>query len=148
MYIRFIPNQNPQVPEISLKGLIDHPQWAAQLRGKVVFVGLTAITAVNDRLFTPKDFKTPTSGVQINADAFETMAQGLFITDVSDSTVLLFSLGLLLAAGLAFRYLPGWWAYAGGARCWWAPSSSRTSFSRTSASFRLRRRSWWRGSAR
>ena len=114
MYIRFIPNQNPQVPEISLKGLIDHPELASQLRGKAVFVGLTATSAVVDRLFTPKDFKTPTSGVQINAEAFETMNQGLFIAHVSDSTVLFFSLGLLLAAGLSFRYLPGWWAYAGG----------------------------------
>ncbi len=114
MYIRFIPNQNPQVPEISLKELIDHPELAARLRGKVVFVGLTATSAVVDRLFTPKDFKTPTSGVQINAEAFETMNQGLFITHVSDLTVLLFSLGLLLAAGLSFRYLPGWWSYAGG----------------------------------
>ena len=114
MYIRFIPNQNPQVPEISLKGLIDHPELASQLRGKAVFVGFTATSAVLDRLFTPNDFKTPTSGIQINADAFETMAQGLFITDVGDSWVLLFSLALLVAAGLSFRYLPGWWAYAGG----------------------------------
>jgi signal transduction histidine kinase len=114
MYVRFLPNQNPQVPEVSLLGLIDRPELAAQLRGKVVFVGLTATTAINDRLFTPKDFKTPTSGVQINAEAFETMNQGLFITNVSDLTVLFFSLTLLLAAGLSFRYLPGWWSYAGG----------------------------------
>jgi signal transduction histidine kinase len=42
------------------------------------------------------------------------MAQGLFIYDVSDFWVLLFSLGLVVAAGLAFRYLPGWRAYAAG----------------------------------
>lgn len=114
MLIRFIPNQNPQIPEVSLKGLIDHPELASQLTGKVVFVGLTEVTELHDRLFTPKDFKIPTSGIRINAEAFETIAQGLFIRPVSDLGVLAFSLGLLIATGLAFRYLPGWWSYAGG----------------------------------
>jgi signal transduction histidine kinase len=43
------------------------------------------------------------------------MAQGLFLTDVADLWVLLFSLGVAAAIGLSFRYLPGWQAYAGGA---------------------------------
>jgi hypothetical protein len=34
---------------------------------------------------------------------------------VGEQWVLLFSLALVVAAGLSFRYLPGWWAYAGGA---------------------------------
>jgi signal transduction histidine kinase len=114
MPIRFIPYNYPQIPQVSLKGLIDHPELASKLQGKTVFVGLTAVTALHDRLFTPKDFKIPTSGIEINAEAFETMAQGLFITWVSDVNVWLFSLALLIAAGLSFRYLPGWWAYAGG----------------------------------
>jgi len=114
MLIRFIPNQNPQIPQVSLQGLIDDPARKRLLEGKVVFVGVTAVTAVNDRLFTPKDFMIPTSGIEINAEAFETMVQGRFITQVSDVTVWLFSLSLLVAAGLSFRYLPGWWAYAGG----------------------------------
>ncbi len=114
MYIRFIPNQNQQVPEVSLQGLIDNPKLAAQLHDKVVFVGLTEVTEMRDRLFTPKDFKIPTSGIRINAEAFETMNQALFITRVSDAAVWFFSLGLLVAAGLSFRYLPGWRAYAGG----------------------------------
>ncbi len=114
MLIRFIPNQNPQVPQVSMKGLIDHPELASQLTGKVVFIGLTEVTELRDRLFTPKDFKIPTSGIQINAEAFETMNQGLFPLPVSDFWVLVLSLGLLIAAGLSFRYLPGWWSYAGG----------------------------------
>jgi signal transduction histidine kinase len=43
------------------------------------------------------------------------MAHGLFITNVSGLWVGLFSLGLTVAMGLCFRYLPGWWAYGGGA---------------------------------
>jgi signal transduction histidine kinase len=53
--------------------------------------------------------------VEINANAFETMAQGLFLTDVAYAWVLLFSLGLVAGAGLAFRYLPGAPAYAAAA---------------------------------
>jgi len=114
MPVSFIPHDYPQIPEVSLAGLIDHPDLARQLTDKVVFVGLTAVTELHDRLFTPKDFKIPTSGIAINAEAFETMNQGNFITDILPSRVWLFSLFLLVAAGLSFRYLPGWWAYAGG----------------------------------
>ncbi|HWD00037.1 MAG TPA: CHASE2 domain-containing protein [Candidatus Sulfopaludibacter sp.] len=114
MPVLFIPNDYPQIPRVSLADLIEQPALAAQLRNKVVFVGLTAVTELHDRLFTPKDFKIPTSGIEINAEAFETMDQGLFRTYVQPSRVWLFSLFLLIAAGLSFRYLPGWWAYAGG----------------------------------
>jgi signal transduction histidine kinase len=114
LLIVFIPPQNRQIPRVSLQGLIDHPEQSAAFRDKVVFVGLTAVTELHDRLFTPIDFKTPTSGIEINAEAFETIAQGLFITRITNAAVWFFSLGLLIAAGLSFRYLPGWWAYAGG----------------------------------
>jgi len=74
-------------------------------------VGVTAMTAVRDRLMTPLGSRP---GIEINAEAFETMAHGLFITDVSGLWVGLFSLGLTAAIGVCFRYLPGWWAYGGG----------------------------------
>ena len=112
MRVRFIPSSMKHIPSVSLKDLLDDPTRAKDFTGRVVFVGVTAITEVRDRLLTPNAFARQTSGIEINAQAFETMAQGLFITDVSDFWVLLFSLGLVLAAGLAFRYLPGWRAYA------------------------------------
>ena len=86
---------------------------ARAFSGKVVFVGLTAVTELHDRLPTPVAPAIPISGIEINASAFETIAQGLFITDAGAVWVLLFSLALLAGAGLSFRYLPGWWAYLG-----------------------------------
>jgi hypothetical protein len=94
---------------------LDDPSLAARFAGKAVFVGVTAETMVRDRLFTPYAYGRSTTGIEINASAFETIAQKLFITDVGEQWVLLFSLALVAAAGLSFRYLPGWWAYAGGA---------------------------------
>jgi signal transduction histidine kinase len=114
MRVRFIPFDMAPIPRVSLKGLLDNPARAKEFTGKVVFVGVTAITEVRDRLLTPYALGRQTTGIEINAQAFETMAQGLFLTDVSDFWMLLFSLGLVVAAGLAFRYLPGWRAYAAG----------------------------------
>ncbi len=116
MRVRYIPADRPHaIPRISLKKLVEDPSLARQCAGKVVFVGLTAVTALHDRLQTPVAPSSQTAGVEINANAFETMAQGLFLTDVAYAWVLLFSLGLVVAAGLAFRYLPGAPAYASAA---------------------------------
>ena len=101
------------IPRIGMRQLIDHPELARAFSGKVVFVGLTAVTELHDRLPTPVAPAIPISGIEINASAFETIAQGLFITDAGAVWVLLFSLALLAGAGLSFRYLPGWWAYLG-----------------------------------
>lgn len=114
MRVRYVP-PNVDVPKISLLRLLDDHSLATQFTGKAVFVGVTAQTLVRDRLFTPYAFGRSTTGIEINVSAYETIAQKLFITDVGDSWVLLFSIALVAAAGLSFRYLPGWWAYAGGA---------------------------------
>lgn len=114
MRVRY-PPPSVTIPKISLDRLLDNPALAAQFAGKAVFVGVTAETLVRDRLFTPYAFGRSTTGIEINASAFETIAQRLFLTDLGEEWVLLFSLGLVVAAGLSFRYLPGWWAYAGGA---------------------------------
>jgi signal transduction histidine kinase len=119
MRVRFIPDGAPQedrIPLVSLAALIDNPAQVTAFTGKTVFVGVTAITGeVRDRVSTPYSNGRLMSGVELHANAFETMAQGLFLTDVADLWVLLFSLGVAAAIGLAFRYLAGWQAYAGGA---------------------------------
>jgi signal transduction histidine kinase len=111
MRVRFFPPGMP-VPRLSLKKLLDDPSQAARLNGKAVFVGLTAQNVdVRDRLFTPLG-RVP--GIEINAAAYETMARGMFLTDVPLYGEILISLTLMIAIGLAFRYLPGWWAYGAG----------------------------------
>jgi signal transduction histidine kinase len=108
MRVRFFP-PGMRVPQLSLKDLMENPARAAEFAGKVVFVGVTAQTE-HDRLFTPDG--TETSGIEINASAFETMAQGMFLTDLSGWWVALLAALLVTGAGLAFRYLPGWAAVA------------------------------------
>ena len=110
MRVRFFP-PDLTVPRVSMKRLLDDPSLAAQFAGKVVFVGVTANSEIHDRLFTPFGM---TPGTEINAAAFETMAQGMFLTDVGTLWENLIALALLVAIGLAFRYLPGWWAYGAG----------------------------------
>ncbi len=111
MRVRY-PPRDMAIPHVSLKRLLDHPELASQFAGKVVFLGVTANSEIRDRLFTPLGL---TPGTEINAAAFETMAQGIFLTDVGNQWEYLVSLSLLACIGLAFRYLPGWWAYAAGA---------------------------------
>ena len=112
MRVRFLPD-GMSLPQVSLKALLDDPGLAKQFTGKVVFVGSTATTS-GDRLLTPVSPDVPITGIQIHAEAFETMAQGLFITDVSNFWVFVVSLAIAAAIGAAFRYLPGWQAYAAG----------------------------------
>jgi signal transduction histidine kinase len=114
MRLVFVPPGMPPIPKVSLADLIANPALSSQFAGKVVFAGVTALSA-RDRLSTPYSFATQTTGIEIHANAFETLAQGVFLTDVADIWVVLFSFVVAVAMGLAFRYLPGWQAYAGGA---------------------------------
>jgi signal transduction histidine kinase len=111
--VRF-PPPDRKIATISLADLLSDPQRASIAAGKVVFAGVTAQTE-HDRLFTPYSEGIPISGIEINADAFETMAHGLYITDVPEFWVALFALALVASAGAAFYFLPGWRAYAIGA---------------------------------
>jgi signal transduction histidine kinase len=111
--VRYLPPP-AKLPRVSMAALLKDPLLAGEFRDKVVFVGLTATTMLHDYLFTPQEKNVPTPGIEIHAAAFETLAQGLFITDVENLWVFVFCLGLAAAVGLSFRYLPGWWAYAGG----------------------------------
>jgi signal transduction histidine kinase len=115
MRVRFMPPSRPGVPRVSMRQLLDHPETASVFAGKVVFVGVTAPTAtVGDRLRTPADPLVQTTGVVIHAEAYETIAHGLFLTDVGETWVLFFSAAIVALAGVAFRYLAGWRAYAAG----------------------------------
>lgn len=110
--VRYLPSG--KVPRVSLSALLHDHSLARQFHDKVAFVGLTATTMQHDQLFTPQEKNVPTPGIEIHAEAFETLAQGLFITDVGEAWAFLFCIGIVVAVGLGFRYLPGWWAYAAG----------------------------------
>jgi signal transduction histidine kinase len=78
----------------------------------VVFVGVTSQTAAQDRWMTPFSFGQVMPGVEIHAQAFETLARGEFLVSASLSGVLFFSMALVAAAGSIFAFLSGWKAYA------------------------------------
>ena len=108
MLIRYLPPDG-RIPAVTLKDLHDDPGLAKQFSGKVVFAGETAQTeAKGDRWFTPYNLPAPVPGVEIDANAFETIAQHGFLTKAPEWSVLLFCLLLTVAAGATFGWLWGW----------------------------------------
>jgi signal transduction histidine kinase len=108
MRIRFVPANT--IPVISLKQLHDQRTLARQFAGKIVFAGVVAQTAVKDRWPTPF-LPTPMAGVEILANAYETIAQQRFLTSAPAWSVLAFCTLLAAVMGVVFVWLPGWWPY-------------------------------------
>jgi signal transduction histidine kinase len=96
-------------PVVSVADLMRDPNLPGTLRGRTVFLGITALTAAVDRLTTPSGQAIP--GVEVHRDAFETMAHGAFLTPVGDGTVVEVCLLLAIAAGVVFWFRGGWPAY-------------------------------------
>lgn len=111
MRIRYVPPEMPPLPRVGLERLIAEPVLAKTFTGKIVFVGLTAQGAVRDWLFTPHSPSIPMMGVEIHANAYETLAQRRFITNAPEWAVLAFAVLLVVGAGVAFRRAPLWQAY-------------------------------------
>jgi signal transduction histidine kinase len=108
MLVHYLPQGT--IPTVSVLQIEQHPEI---LRGKTVFLGVTALSLARDRLMNP--YGEPVPGVAVHAHAFETMARGKFLTPASDSSVLALCLLLAAVAGATFRLLPGWQAYLLGA---------------------------------
>lgn len=114
-YLRRSEGERSSIPQVSFHELRDNPERAALFRDKVVFVGVTAQSAADDRHMTPYSAGQPMPGVEIHATAFETLERGEFLTPASNTAELLFCLLLATAAGLTFAYRSGWQSYAVGA---------------------------------
>ncbi|MFB3825817.1 MAG: CHASE2 domain-containing protein [Bryobacteraceae bacterium] len=111
MRIRYVPPNMPPIPRATLQQVLNDPSAARIFAAKVVFVGVTAQTAVRDWLMTPYSPSVPMMGLEIHANAFETIAQGRFLTGAPHWAVLGFSALLVIAAGAAFAFAPLWQAY-------------------------------------
>jgi len=103
MLIRYLPTG---IPTISV---MDLPQSAALLRGKTVFVGVTALSAAYDRLVNP--YLQEVAGVTVHAQAFETIARGKFLTPARPFLVPVLCVFFSIAAGLIFSLRFGWQAW-------------------------------------
>ena len=101
------------IPEVSLLRLNQDPSLAERFRNKVVFVGATALSQARDRLMTP--YQITMSGVEIHAQAYETMAHGEFLVPATNLVLIGFCLLIVSGAGVIFFYFTGYPAYALGA---------------------------------
>ena len=99
-------------PQVSLKALIDQPDLLSKFSGKVVFVGVTSLSATKDRVKTPIG---EMSGVEVHAQLFDTLSRGRFLTNPSNLSVLAICVAIALLAGVVFRRFAGWQAYLVGA---------------------------------
>lgn len=96
-------------PTLAASDLIQNPRLASKLAGKVVFVGVTALSAARDRVVGPSGDAMP--GVEVHAQAFETLAQERFLRPASNLSLVVTCLLIAAAAGLIFAFLEGWPAY-------------------------------------
>jgi signal transduction histidine kinase len=103
MFVSYLQGGIPTVSALEIE------RYANLIRGKTVFLGVTALTAARDRLVNPYGQNVP--GVAVHAHAFETMARGHFLTSASNLNVLLVCALFAAGAGLIFGLLSGWQAY-------------------------------------
>lgn len=109
--IRYAPLKMGGIPMVSIANLDTNPSLASLFAGKVVFAGVTAQTAT-DRWMTPYSNGVIMPGVEMHANAYETLARQMFLVDVPLRTVVLFTFLFALAAGLVYAVTSGWIANA------------------------------------
>ena len=104
LWIRYLPLGT--IPHISA---LDISKNRERIHDSAVFLGITALTAARDRLTNP--YGEPVAGVEVHAQAFETMRRRVFMMPAAAMYVLAACLALTVGAGLIFVFVPGWWAY-------------------------------------
>jgi signal transduction histidine kinase len=110
VYVNYVPTA---IPQVSLKQVLEDPQASLAFSGKVVFVGYTDQSAARDRLMTPMG--SLMTGVEIHANLFETLQQGVFVSDASVSLPVLLTVVSLVGSGAIFLLLSGPTAWASAA---------------------------------
>ena len=112
LWIRYAPDA---IPRISVKTLLDQPALLNRLNGQAVFLGVYSTTAARDRVVTPLGDGVRIPGLEVNAQAFETLRRGDLLVDASNLSVVAFCGIIAILAGLIFAYSSGLPAYSMGA---------------------------------
>ncbi len=86
-----------------------------ELQNRVVFIGVTAQSAVRDRLFTPLSGGVPMPGVIIHAQAYETMAGADFLHETGPLIPIVLALAFAALAAVLFTFARGWLSYTAAA---------------------------------
>lgn len=105
MWVRYLPPS--AIRHISVLDIASNRE---SIHDSAVFLGITALSAARDRLTNSRGVSVP--GVEVHAQAFETMAMGHFMMPAHYLYVVVACLTLTVGAGLIFVFVPGWWAYA------------------------------------
>jgi signal transduction histidine kinase len=109
-YLPPAPDRSSRIPRVSLKRLLEDPALAARFKDKVVFIGATA-QSTSDKMMTPYTTFLQMPGVEIHAQAFETLSKGRFLLDALPSTVFFSCLVIVCLSGLIFTLRKGVPAY-------------------------------------
>ena len=110
MLIRYRPAEDA-IPHIGMAALAADPKLASRFEDKVVFVGLTAQSASQDRHATPVSFGQTMVGVEVHANAYETIHQRAFLRRGGNLEIATTALILAVLIGLFFWTVTGWKAY-------------------------------------
>ena len=106
--IRYAPLAMGGIPQVSVADLVRNPALASRFAGKVVFAGVTAQTATRDRWMTPYSNGVIMPGVEMHANAYETLARQMFLVDVPLQSVVIATLLFAIAASLIYAFAGGW----------------------------------------
>ncbi len=106
MRIRYVPPSVGTIPRVSVAELAANPSLSGTFKDKVVFVGVSAQSA-GDRWMSPLSDSTPMAGIEMNANAYETIASGQFLTDAHEEVYLLAAILLVTGAGLIWHFTSG-----------------------------------------
>jgi signal transduction histidine kinase len=98
---------NGTFPQVSFARLGKDPAVAAQLRSKIVLVGVTA-QASGDRLFTPISSGVGMAGVEIHANILNTLLTGDYLLRATEGKALLGMFAVVLATIWGLTRLQGW----------------------------------------
>jgi len=109
MRIQYTPQTMGGIPRVSIADLDQHPEMASKFAGKVVFAGETAQSS-SDHWMTPYSASEPMPGIEVNANAYETIDRHMFLVDAHLTKVVAVCVVLTVAAGLTFVFLSGWQA--------------------------------------
>jgi len=105
--IRYAPLPKGRIPQVSVAELGRNPALASRFAGKVVFAGVTAQTAT-DRWMTPYSNGVIMPGVEMHANAYETLARQMFLVDVSLQSVVVVTFLFAIGASLVYALTAGW----------------------------------------
>jgi len=113
MRIRYAPTTSMgEFPHVSIAELDANPALASQFAGKVVFVGET-VQAAGDRWMTPYSNSRAVPGVEMHANAYETISRRMFLEDAPLALVFVVCFALAAGAGLIYAFVTGWPANLG-----------------------------------